>query len=1055
MAKIKYRLGLDMGTNSLGWCAYKLDDEGEISGILRMGSRIYSDGRDPKSLASNAADRRLARQARRRRDRVLTRRARIMTALIKYGLMPNTEVERKLIQAVDPYELRKKGLDVELTPSELGRAIYHLCRKRGFKSSRKDRGNSETEKETGKVKQAVAALKARISDAGCRTVGEYLANEHEHRRSVRARKSTDGQYVLYMQRDMVSDEFDILWRAQKRFHPEILTDAAYEYLKDSVLFQRRLLPVMPGRCLFEPTEFRAPLASHLQQEFRILQELNNLRVKDSIDTRLLSHDERDAMFNVLNSEPRQVTFAKLAKAAGLGNATAFNLESEKRKGLSGNSTRAQFSAETVFGSAWDSFSDALKESLALIVSRATDDHLLEKALLELPRLDLAKDIVRPKPHEMANFEALKELDGKVTNQVAKNICLITLPDDYASLSLKALAKIVPELRKSVVTYDKAVIAAGYNHHSQLYTGEFFKQLPYYGQILQGYTSPADKAKAEEERQYGKIANPTVHIGLNQLRQLINALIKRYGHPHEIIIELAREFGVSGEHRREISKTQADNQQRNERYDSQLEILGQRKNRENRLKLLLWDELGKEDALDRYCIYSGKRISKTVLFSDEIEIDHILPFSRTLNDGVGNKILCTRQSNRDKSNKTPFEAWGHTDKWQSIVDRAERLPGRKPSLFKESAVENFLGDKDFLDRQLNDTAYLSRASKQYLSAICPPNCIWVSTGKLTGMLRGKWGLNALLSDNAEKNRNDHRHHALDAAVIGACSRSVIKHVADAARRAEATGEARLLKNLEYPWPTFRTDLQQTLEKINVSHKPDHGVETALHNDTNYGLVEPANDKHKQPLVARYVPLETISDKDLENILDERVQIGLAKIFAENSKATEIKAAVEAFSLATGIKRVKKMERLSVIPIHSRKDGKAYRYVKGDGNYCYEIFAKDNGKWDGVVISNFEANQIAYNPKSETSVNGKPLIMRIRKGDILTLKTDEITKLYRVARFSEGIIALAEPHEGNVDARARSKALPYLFKSASSLMLSSASIVGVDILGYVNTKSSNSS
>ena len=536
--------------------------------------------------------------------------------------------------------------------------------------------------------------------------------------------------------------------------------------------------------------------------------------------------------------------------------------------------------------------------------------------------------------------------------------------------------------------------------------------------------------------------------MNQLRQLINALIKRYGHPHEIIIELAREFGVSGEHRREITKSQTDNQHRNERYDSQLETLGQRKNRENRLKLLLWDELGKDDALDRYCIYSGKRISKTLLFSDEIEIDHILPFSRTLNDGTGNKILCTRQSNRDKGNKAPFEAWGHTDKWQGIVDRAERLSGRKPSLFKQSAVENFLGDKDFLDRQLTDTAYLSRAAKQYLSAICPPNCIWVSTGKLTGMLRAKWGLNALLSDNTEKNRNDHRHHALDAAVIGACSRSTIKQVADAARRAESTGEGRLLRNLEYPWPTFRTDLQQTLEKINVSHKPDHGVETALHNDTNYGLIEPANDKNKQPLVARYVPLETISEKDLENILDERVQIGLAKIFAEFSKATDVKAAVEAFSLATGIKRVKKTERLSVIPIHSRKDGKAYRYVKGDGNYCYEIFMNEKGKWEGIVISNFEANQITYNPKSKIAVNGKPLIMRIRKGDMLTLQFENIRRLYRVAAFTAGIISLAEPYEANVDARDRNKSLPYLRKGPGSLQPLKATLSGIDILGYVN-------
>ncbi len=1049
MAKVKYRLGLDMGTNSLGWCAYRLGDSGDITGILRMGVRIFSDGRDPKSLASNASDRRLARQARRRRDRVLKRRQRIMEGLIEFGLMPDTDAGRKALQALDPYVLRKKGLDAELAPFELGRALYHLCRKRGFKSSRKDRGNGEAEKETGKVKQAVAALKARIAEAGCRTAGEYLAREHEHGRSVRARRTSDGQYVLYMQRDMVSDEFDALWNAQRAFHPQLLTDKAYAYLKDSVLFQRRLLPVMPGRCLFETAEYRAPLASPLQQEFRILQELNNLRVIDGNDSRPLEPAERDLLFALLNAEPRQITFAKLRKALDLPKHARFNLESEKRKGLNGNATRGQFAADGVFGAEWDAFAPALQEALALLAVRATEDEALKSALLALPDTDAAHDIIRPKPHEQAFLDALAGIGRPITPGQAERIAAITLPEDYGSLSLKALAKIVPELKRDVITYDKAVLAAGYSHHSQLYTGEFFPRLPYYGQILQGYTSPADKAKDPDERAYGKIANPTVHIGLNQLRQLLNALIKRYGHPHEIVVEMAREFGASGEKCRDIMKQQAENQARNEAFDARLQALGQKPNRENRQRLRLWEELGKDDALDRQCVYSGKRISMAMLFSDEIEIDHILPFSRTLNDGIGNKVLCSRQSNRDKGNRTPFEAWGHTPQWPAIMERAARLPGRKPELFKDGALEAFLDGRDFLDRQLNDTAYLSRAAKQYLSAICPPNCIWVGNGRLTGMLRAKWGLNALLSDDAEKNRNDHRHHALDAAVIGACTHSVIKSVADAARRAEDGGE-RLLERLPYPWPGFRNELQDTLAKINVSHKPDHGPEAALHNDTNYGLAEPSGGGYGQTLVAHYVPIDTLAEKDLPNIRDERVKTALAGIFARGGKTAEIKAAIAAFSAETGIRRVRKHERLSVIPINHRKTGKPYRYVKGDGNHCYEIFVSRKGKWDGRVISNFRANQPDYDPQSDIAALGERIMLRIRKGDILSLDVNGTRKLYRVVKFSEGRIALSEPHEANVAERASTKALPYLIKSPGQLDSLNAKLAGVDILGFVNVR-----
>ena len=170
MAKLKYRLALDLGANSLGWCVYRLDDNDEPIAFQRLGVRIFSDGRDPKTLASLAADRRTARQARRRRDRMLKRRQRLLQGLIRFGLMPADEPARKALQAEDPYVLRARGLDQPLTSFELGRALYHLARKRGFKSSRKDRGDAEAAKETGKVHAAIAALKTRIADAGCRTV---------------------------------------------------------------------------------------------------------------------------------------------------------------------------------------------------------------------------------------------------------------------------------------------------------------------------------------------------------------------------------------------------------------------------------------------------------------------------------------------------------------------------------------------------------------------------------------------------------------------------------------------------------------------------------------------------------------------------------------------------------------------------------------------------------------------------------------------------------------------------------------------------------------------
>jgi len=1054
MARIKYRLALDMGANSLGWCVYRLDANNEPDKIIRMGSRIFSDGRDPKTLASRAADRRLARQTRRRRDRVLKRRHKLMRALVQFGLMPADESARKHLQEIDPYTLRARGLDQPLAPYELGRALYHLARKRGFRSSRKDSHGEEAAKETGKVKVAIAALRERVQAAECRTVGEYFAKQHAGRAPVRARRSSDGGYVLYLQRTMVEEEFDVLWKAQQSHHPKLLTDAARNELRDIMLFQRHLKPVEPGRCPFEPTEYRARLCAPLQQQFRMLQELNHLRVNEGIGDRPLTPDERNRMFTVLSGDPgpKPVSFSRLAKAAGLRKAD-FNLGRDvKRTGLKGDAVGARFSTSNALGSAWRDLAPEQQYALAVLVEQADQTETLETALLALPgespaEIEILKGIFDGTERK-AIANALRSLPFRLDDAQARQIASFNLPGDYGNLSLAALSRIVPQLERDVVTYDEAVRRAGYLSHSQFHTGEIFMRLPYYGEVLKGYTTPMPTAKNEDERKNGRIPNPTVHIGLNQLRQLVNALIRRYGLPHQIVIELTREFGASGERRREIISRQKENQERNERYDSQLRELGVHVSRENRQRLQLWEELGKDDAMDRYCVYSGQRLSKAMLFSDEIEIDHILPFSKSLHDGIGNKILCTRQSNRDKGNRTPFEAWGHAACWAEIEQRAERLPEHKRKLFQKHALETFLDGKDFLARHLTDTAYLGRAAKQYLTYVCPQNEVWVSSGKLTGMIRGKYGLSKLLSEDGVKNRDDHRHHALDAAVIGLCSRSLIQRMAHAAEDAEAHGENRLLERLTLPWPGYREELATCLGAILVSHKPDHGKQAALHNDTNYGWRgEP--DKRGNPLVGRRKPIESIKDAaDAESIASEVLRAEIVRLLTPLSSAKEIKSALVGYSARNGIRRVICEERLAVIPIRDRRNGEPYRYVKGDGNYCYEIFRKPDGRWDGEVISSFEANQKTFSESPTTAQNGLPLVMRLHKDDVLAIEENGQVRHMRVAKFSKGKIEMANPQEANVDARVRARAFAYFQKAPSALQALHARIVGIDILGYIN-------
>jgi CRISPR-associated endonuclease Csn1 len=139
MATMRYRLALDLGSTSLGWAMIRLNQGAapEPIAVIKTGVRIFSDGRNPKDGSSLAVTRREARAMRRRRDRLLKRKARMTHTLIEHGFFPVDEAERKALVTLNPYALRAKGLNEALTPAEFARALFHINQRRGFKSNRK------------------------------------------------------------------------------------------------------------------------------------------------------------------------------------------------------------------------------------------------------------------------------------------------------------------------------------------------------------------------------------------------------------------------------------------------------------------------------------------------------------------------------------------------------------------------------------------------------------------------------------------------------------------------------------------------------------------------------------------------------------------------------------------------------------------------------------------------------------------------------------------------------------------------------------------------------
>lgn len=288
MAGMRYRLALDLGTTSLGWAMIRLNAEHNPCAVIKAGVRIFSDGRNPKDGSSLAVTRRDARAMRRRRDRLLKRKARMEKTLIDHGFFPANEGERKALVTLNPYELRAKGLDAALTPAEFARALFHINQRRGFKSNRK---TDKKDNDSGALKQAILGLRSQLDPQGqdgkARTVGELLNRRFTNaavppaQRTVRARyreqrivkedgkPKIDKSYDLYIDRAMIEAEFDALWAKQSSLNSALFTEAARAELRYCLLFQRPLKPVQPGRCTLMPEQERAPLALPSTQRFRI------------------------------------------------------------------------------------------------------------------------------------------------------------------------------------------------------------------------------------------------------------------------------------------------------------------------------------------------------------------------------------------------------------------------------------------------------------------------------------------------------------------------------------------------------------------------------------------------------------------------------------------------------------------------------------------------------------------------------------------------------------------------------------------------------------------
>lgn len=995
---MKWTLGLDLGSNSIGWWAFESEQTATekltISKSLDGGVRIFPDGREPSSLGrvgdSMAVARRLARGARRNREHKKLRFRKLVSLLIETGLLPRNEIKRKeIIQSLNPYESRSLAASGTVAePYVVGRALFAMGQRRGYQSNRKE----ASDEEGGKLRDKIDELEAKLSGL---TLGQFLWQEYQKQHA----RDNSGQLLknpavirfkddnkFFPSRQFYCAELKKIRHEQ--FESAGLSDDIWDQIAIYILEQRPLKPIERGRCSLFIDEPRHWADTPIGHEFRIYQELNNLAVINAdFSLSPLNKEQYEAALGKLMTQ-KGVTFGSLRKLKDVaGNpifprGSSFNLEGPKRKGLNGHALQA-----TLMGNG--------------ILS------CCEKLVADSEFLNDVFECLHMAETDAEAIDTLKRQFG-LSEDVSQELANIRLGKATASLSRYAMELLVEVMKHQGLQYWEAVEEIASKNGGPLTTNRHvnqkrFSKLPYYGEAMPenmlGAQPDRFEALANPEKHFGRINNPSVHVALNQIRKLVNELTDRFGSaPCKINLELTRDLKLPKKLREELERSQARNEKRNTEIREELgKVFGiSHASADEIKKYKLWEELGR-NKMERTCVYSGEIISAAKLFSGDVELEHILPFSRTLDNGIANLTLSMRWANRLKGNMTPFEAFAgdHHAKsgilWQEILRRVSEFPENKQWRFAEDALVRFEKDHDFLARQLTDTAYMSRISKRYLGSLDGVEEVITLPGRLTAMVRGKWRLNGILSDDNRKSREDHRHHAVDAAVIGLMDRSLLQKISNLSGKA-ANGKAYT------QIPPMDLELEKQIRArvptILPSFKPDHGMGGKIFKETAYGFTAVDGE------VVTRKPLISLKPGEVDDIRDDEIK-GKLKAFIAEKKGGKLEDHLSAFSRQEGIKRVRIIVKdQTVEPMPSAP----YKGYTKDSYLCCDIWKippkkkGGNPKYEGVFwtyadVKNQSIDKLAGKPHPAAK-----FLTRLFKNDLI--ETGEVGKgdIWKVAGFS---------------------------------------------------------
>lgn len=703
-----------------------------------------------------------------------------------------------------------------------------------------------------------------------RTVGQYqydLLLEDSNRSIV-------GQ--TFYRQDYV-DEFDRIWETQSKYHAELTPElgAKLRYIikeqrplksqKSQIAlceFEKRQVEVEKnGKKVMMWTGLKVcPISSPMFQEFRMWQRLNDVVIIDAEENVTpLTMEERMILASRLESTAR--LSAKDVLRLLLGNkAKGYRLNFEE---LIGNETSAELLK------AYRKIAELTGHGLSANSSLHDIEEIFDAMGFPTGYLHYHPELERKKYkqqpyyrlwHLLYSFDGDSSTTGNeklvehiaditgLPRDYAEILAQVSFPDGYGSLSTKALRPILRYLKEGH-SYDMACSLAGYNHSAHSLTREQKAERPL--------------KDALELIPRNQLRSPIVEKILNQMVGLVNSIIEQYGRPDEIRLELARDLKQSKQERQQASAQISAQRKKNENIIQEIcqnwpQITHPTKREIQKYRL--WKEL---EPLGYRALYSGREITKELLFSGDVDFEHIIPKSRFFNDSLTNKTLEFHSVNSaEKGAKTAYDYMSGLGEealqaYRKNVEilfkgKAISLGKRRMLLMEEKDIP-----EDFLNRDLALTQYITRASVELLEQVVRE--VNVTTGSVTDRLRQDWGLIDVMKDlNYERydkvgrtysytthdgrtiraikdwtKRDDHRHHAMDALVVAFTRKAYIQYLNNVNAQSNANSaewgiRQKYMENHKetglrfrtpiMPMESFKAQAMEKLEEIITSFRP---------------------------------------------------------------------------------------------------------------------------------------------------------------------------------------------------------------------------------------------